>query len=123
MKTAHEMVLTVAIATALLTFSSQPSEAAVQHRVDESPSATVSASDLDLANPNDVRTLYERVRSAANGLCRAEAQREKASRRLTPFGWRQRCFESAVDEAIRNTDDQRLTALHLGVSEHIARRR
>lgn len=69
--------------------------------------------DLDLANANDVQTLYERVREAANEVCRAEARRYwAATRRAAPYGWTERCVADAVEAAVRDVGNRRLAALH-----------
>jgi UrcA family protein len=113
---------TMLTAVALLAVSSQAlaSRAIDKPRNDGRPTTTVSAADLNLANPGDVEALYRRVQSAANGVCRVEMRGEMASTRKALSGWRDRCVQSAVDDAIRNVGDQRLTAVHRDISERIA---
>ena len=80
---------------------------------DDVPAKTVKAWDLDLAKPSDVETLYERVRSAAADVCRAETQRNFRSTRMhAPVGWRERCVQDAVEAAIRDVANPGLAALH-----------
>lgn len=80
---------------------------------DYAPSRTVKAWDLDLAKRADTRTLYERVRSAAAAVCRAEAQRDYRNTRLrAPLGWHERCVQDAIDGAIRGAGNPALAALH-----------
>jgi UrcA family protein len=80
---------------------------------DNAPARTVKAWDLDLAKPGDVATLYERVRSAATDVCRAETQRYFRDTRMNaPQGWRDRCVQDAVDAAIGEVGNASLAALH-----------
>lgn len=89
-------------------------------RADGRPTKIVSTADLDMANPADVEALYRRLQSAANDVCRVDLRGEMASTRKALTGWRSDCVRSAVEDAIRSTGDQRLTALHRGASERIA---
>jgi UrcA family protein len=100
----------VAVAAAsLVSFSSGAADVAD----DASLSRQVKMWDLDLAKTEDVQTLYERVRAAANDVCRAEARRNWATtRRPAPFGWAERCVDDAVDSAVRDVGNRRLAALH-----------
>ncbi len=69
--------------------------------------------DLDLAKSEDVQTLYERVREAANDACQEEARRHWATtRRAAPPGWIERCTNDAVDAAVRDVGNRRLATLH-----------
>jgi UrcA family protein len=79
----------------------------------DAPTRTVKAWDLDLAKRGDVETLYERVRAAANDVCRAETERNYRNTRVrAPLGWRERCEQDAVDTAIREVRNPALAALH-----------
>jgi UrcA family protein len=98
-----------AAAAALVSFSSGAAELAG----DTARSRSVKMWDLELAKAEDVRILYERVRVAANDVCRAEARRHWATtRRAVPFGWTERCVEDAVEAAVREVGNRRLAALH-----------
>jgi UrcA family protein len=120
MKTFQRAVSATIVAAAFaLSASSHASEARARDRADV-PTRTVSAADLDLANPRDVETLYARLQYAAQAVCRESAQREFAMSRTRNFGWRLQCYRSAVDRAIEGVDDQRLTALHRGEPRVIA---
>jgi UrcA family protein len=80
---------------------------------DAAPSRDVKMWDLDLARADDVQTLYERVREAANEVCRTEVRRHWANtRRPAPFGWIERCVDDAVEAAVREVGNRRLAALH-----------
>jgi UrcA family protein len=69
--------------------------------------------DLDLAKTEDVQTLYERVREAANAVCHAEARRHWANtRRPAPLGWTARCVDDAVEAAVRDVGNRHLATLH-----------
>ena len=73
--------------------------------------------DLDLAKSEDVQTLYERLRTAANDVCREEAQRHwQATRRAVPIGWTDRCINNAVETAVHDVGNRGLASLHTGGS-------
>jgi len=77
------------------------------------PRATVRAWDLDLTKPNDVQTLYTRVRAAATAVCEKEAKSHyRETRRQPPTGWTQRCVRQAVDTAVRDAAPV-LASLHI----------
>ena len=85
--------------------------------VDDAPTKSVKVWDLDLAKASDVQTLYERVQQAANDVCRDEAQRyRRGTRRAAPLGWRERCVNDAIDEAVNDVGNRRLAALHTPAS-------
>jgi UrcA family protein len=80
---------------------------------DDTPTRTVKAWDLDLAQRDDVATLYERVQAAATDVCREEAGRYYRDTRMqAPAGWRERCVQEAVDSAVRDARSPSLAALH-----------
>ena len=97
--------LAAATAVSLVSF---PSGAA------DAPTTTVRAWDLDLTRPQDVQTLYQRMQSAANEICRQEARDHyQSTRRWPPFGWVESCVTTAVDTAVRDTGEPLLAALHI----------
>ena len=101
--------LVVATAASLASFSSGAAEVTdgLGH------SRNVKMWDLDLAKSEDVQTLYERVREAANEVCQEEARRYWANtRRPAPSGWTERCADDAVDAAVRDVGNRRLATLH-----------
>jgi len=78
----------------------------------------VAFEDLDLNQPADVATLYERIQAAARSVCRNDS---------APWDGRQasnyqKCFEGAVDLAVRDINNVSLTALHHEFGEKIASR-
>jgi UrcA family protein len=109
--------LAVATAVSLVSFPSSADE-----RVDaDAPSTTVKAWDLDLAKPEDVETLYARVRDAANDLCESEARSFYLSTRTrAPYGWLERCTKEAVDRTVAEIASPRLAALHTRASHGTA---
>lgn len=110
MNTSLKWIASIAVATAasLTTFSS--SAASV---VNDAPAKGVKVWDLDLAKSTDVQALYERVRQAANDVCRDEAKRyRRGTRRPAPLGWREQCVNDAVDAAVSEVGNRRLAALH-----------
>lgn len=99
----------VATAASLASFPSGAAELAAADAI----SRDVKMWDLDLAKSADVQTLYERLRDAANDVCRAEAWRHFSNTRTrAPLGWTERCVADAVDAAVRVVGNRRLVALH-----------
>ncbi len=110
MTTSLKWIATAVAATvlSLTSFSSSAASAA-----DSAPAKTVKVWDLDLAKARDVQTLYERVKQAANDVCRDEARRyRRATRRAAPLGWREQCVNGAVNAAVDEAGNRRLAALH-----------
>jgi UrcA family protein len=73
----------------------------------ESLSARVRYGDLNLASDAGVAHLYARLRHAANDVCPYASFREVVD---------QRCAAAALDSAVANVDNDRLTALHVRVA-------
>jgi UrcA family protein len=110
MATSLKWISSLAAAAAVSLFS-LPSGAA-EPDGDAALSRNVKMWDLDLAQSDDVRTLYERVREAANDVCRDEARRYWSStRRPVPLGWTERCVDDAVEAAVLEVGNRRLAAL------------
>ena len=111
MLTMRKWISTVTIAT-LLSAATVASAAAVGN----APSKAVKAWDLDLAKAGDVATLYERVRTAATDVCRAEIKSYyRNTRTRAPSGWQERCVQNAVDSTVRRVANPALAALHTQV--------
>ena len=101
--------LAVATAVSLLSFSAS----AVEPVQVAGLSKTVKMWDLDLAKSEDVQTLYERLRTAANDVCREEAHRHwSTTRRAVPLGWTDRCISDAVQAAVNEVGNRHLATLH-----------
>ena len=111
MTTSFKWISSLAVATAvsLLSLSASAAEPV------DGPglSKTVKMWDLDLAKAEDVQTLYERLRSAANDVCREEARGiGQSTRRAVPIGWTEGCISDAVEAAVRDVGNRRLATLH-----------
>ena len=111
MTTSFKWISSVAVATAVSLFALS---ASAKEPVDgPGLSKTVKMWDLDLAKAEDVQTLYGRLRTAANDVCREEAQRHWSStRRAVPLGWTEGCISDAVEAAVRDVGNRRLATLH-----------
>jgi UrcA family protein len=72
--------------------------------------------DLDLGREPDAQVLYERIRYAARTICSTEEPSFDPQKRQH---W-QECVESAVDDAVEQTDSLLLTAVHLQQREQLA---
>jgi UrcA family protein len=110
--------ITVATAMSVASFSSNAASVAD----DDAPTRTVKVWDLDLSKPADVQTLYQRVRSTAYEMCRAEVNRHRlTTRHRAPIGWAERCMTDAVDSAVRGAANPRLAEMHASAGRRVAR--
>jgi UrcA family protein len=110
MNTSRNWIASLTAATVMLL--ALPSNAADGERA-AALSRTVKMWDLDLAKSADVQTLYSRVQTAANDVCRAEARRYRAgTRRVPPLRWSEQCVSDAIDAAVREVGNRRLATLH-----------
>lgn len=111
----------VGVAAAALLVCSQQSFAATL--VTESGrTRAVSTGDLDLDRPAGVATLYQRIQAAARAVCREEAlDFRQNTRSFAPVSWRKTCVAQAIDGAVADVDNVRLSALHRGSPERVVR--
>lgn len=113
MKPFRAMIPALLLGSAALTSSSQAFAAEPSaFDTDGAPSRTISVRDLDLGEPGHLPILYARLQRAALAVCDDTVRAERRLHRRVPAGWRDECVRSAVDDAIRTVNDQRLTALH-----------
>ena len=68
----------------------------------------VSYDDLNLTNPAGARTLYARLKSAADQAC----GNRPSGRDLQEYLGFQSCYDSALDKAVRRVNSGQLQALH-----------
>ena len=68
----------------------------------------VTFDDLNLASTAGARTLYARLKSAAQQACGSRP----TGRDLQGYMAYQSCYDSALDKAVRKIDNARLLALH-----------
>jgi UrcA family protein len=115
------LIPTVLIGGAALTISTHALAAdATAGGTFDVPSKTISLKDLDLGEPGHLPILYARVQQAAFAVCDSTVRAERRLHRRVPAGWRDQCVRSAVDEAVRSVNDQRLTAVHSRNSQLMA---
>jgi UrcA family protein len=108
------------IAIALLAWSQQ--SVATSLATESGRTRTVSAADLDLSGPAGVATLYERIQAAALAVCREEAREFwRDTKSFASPTWQKSCVAGAIDGAVASAGNARLTALHRGSSERMAR--
>jgi UrcA family protein len=76
---------------------------------------TVSYGELDLSKPAGAEILYKRIKRAANTVCSVYE---------SPMPWnfvaRNRCIQTAVDEAVAKVNAPLLTALHDNKTTRVA---
>jgi UrcA family protein len=75
---------------------------------------TVSFADLDISKPAGAKTLYGRIVSAANHVCR-----ESSYRSLDVFKERE-CINQAIDNAVKAVNSPALSALRSAKVIHLA---
>ena len=73
------------------------------------PSVTVKYSDLDINRGSGAETLYQRLRSAARQVCGSYD-----GRNLNAADAWKACYEQALDEAVNDVGNPRLSELHNG---------
>jgi UrcA family protein len=107
-------------AAALLAFSQHSFAAALV--TESGRTRTVSTADLDLNGQAGVATLYQRIQAAARAVCREEALSfRKETRSFASPSERRSCVTQAVDGAVAEVDNVRLSALHRGTPERVVR--
>jgi UrcA family protein len=79
-------------------------------------SVTVSYARDELSQPEAVKSLYARIRTAAWEVC--EPDSPELARHLI-F---KNCFENAIDDAVQKVDASSLTELHRGKMQRVAAR-
>lgn len=73
----------------------------------DAASAVVRYTDLDLTRSTDVTRLYARLRYASQKVCNSYDSRELRTRDLHAA-----CFDKALNSAVAEVNDARLTSLH-----------
>jgi UrcA family protein len=113
MKTAHAFrssvsgkALVVSIAWLGLVLSAQAGDRVAPGAV--RTLVPVSYDDLNLANPTGARTLYARLKSAAERACGSRPSGRDSQEQLDY----QSCYESALDKAVQKVNSGQLQALH-----------
>ena len=107
-------------AVALLALSQQSFAATLV--TESGRTRTVSTADLDLNRPTGVATLYQRIQAAAQAVCRAEAlEFRMQARRFAPASERRSCVTQAIDGAVADAGNVRLSELHRGTPERVVR--
>lgn len=107
-------------AVALLACSQQSFAAALV--TESGRTRTVSTADLDMDRPAGVATLYQRIKAAAQAVCREEAlDFRRNTKSFAPAGWRKSCVAQAIDGAVADAGNVRLSALHSGTPDRIVR--
>ena len=107
-------------AVALLAYSQQSFAATLV--TESGRTRAVSTAGLDLEQPAGVATLYQRIQAAARAVCREEAlDFRRDTRSFAPAGWRKSCIVQAVDGAVADAGNVRLSALHRDAPERVVR--
>jgi len=70
-------------------------------------SVVVRYADLNLANPEGIQTLYQRIRMAARVVCGGSESRSVQALHLAS-----QCRERAIDDAVSKVNNRILTAMH-----------
>ncbi len=113
MKTSHALrtsasgkVLFVGIAGMCFALSAQAGDGAAPGT--SRTQVVVTFDDLNLASTAGARTLYARLKSAAQQACGSRP----TGRDLQGYMAYQSCYDSALEKAVRKVDNARLLALH-----------
>jgi UrcA family protein len=108
MRILHKTLLAIALTSALSASTTAALAGAAMHRSLD-PAITVRFADLNLDTAEGTRTLYARIRSAAQTVCGPSFSLWDGSR----LAWWKDCYRSSTAEAVAQIDRPRLTALHL----------
>jgi UrcA family protein len=84
-----------------------PAVAAENRAIDGAPSVVVKFGDLDLSQPEQAATLYDRLQHAACEVCPPVSARD-----LSRFEVARSCYKTALARAVRSVDQASLTRLH-----------
>jgi UrcA family protein len=104
------------LATATLATGLTVDHASAASGYDEPRNVVVRYWDLNLSQPQDVSTLYNRIQRAARVAC--EDSEAASLVRLQQF---HRCVDQAVTNAVAAISSQRLTEIHEAQTHHQAR--
>jgi UrcA family protein len=101
----HKINLTLVAPHAILALLFAESGMAVP-RVDEAPSVTVRYYDLNLDTPEDVASLYGRIRAAAIDVCKQSEGSQLINRVYRV------CVAHAIANAVKDVHNEKLSAYH-----------
>ncbi len=105
------------LATATLATGLTVDHASAASALDDEPkNVVVRYSDLNLSQPQDASTLYNRIQRAARVAC--ENGEAESLARLQRF---HRCVDQAVTNAVATINSQRLTEIHETQTHHQSR--
>jgi UrcA family protein len=104
------------LATATLATGLTANHASAASEYDEPKNVVVRYSDLNLSQPQDASTLYNRIQRAAREAC--EDAQAASLARLQQF---HRCVDEAVTNAVAAISSQRLTEIHEAQTHHQSR--
>jgi UrcA family protein len=104
------------LATATLATGLTVDHASAASAYEEPKNVVVRYSDLNLSQPQDVSTLYNRIQRAAREAC--EDYEAPSLARLQQF---HRCVDQAVTNAVAQISSQRLTEIHEAQTHHPSR--
>ena len=104
------------LATATLATGLTVDHASAASAYDEPKNVVVRYSDLNLSQPQDASTLYNRIQRAARVAC--ENGEAESLARLQRF---HRCVDQAVTNAVATISSQRLTEIHETQTHHQSR--
>jgi UrcA family protein len=95
------------LATATLATGLIVNHASAASAYEESRNVVVRFSDLNLSQPKDAATLYNRIQRAARKACEDDGR--ESLERLQQF---HKCMEQAVTNAVAKVSSQQLTEIH-----------
>ena len=104
------------LATATLATGLTVDHASAASEYDEPRNVVVRFSDLNLSQPQDAATLYNRIQRAARKAC--ENDEAPSLARLRQF---HKCVDQAVTNAVAQVSSRQLTEIHEAQSHHQSR--
>jgi UrcA family protein len=94
-------------------------QASAEAEFEDFRSITVSYSDLDLTRQAGIETLYKRINWAARAACGPTSLHKYDAFLSSRKAWRE-CVDRAIEHAVEQIDEPKLTALHQERSKRVA---
>jgi UrcA family protein len=105
--------VTVTLAAAFIGHSVVAHADRIEGVVVSAPSITIGYAELDISKPQGLAVLYTRIKSAARSVCGFDhSPKELARGRVSKA-----CYQTAVEDAVRQINRPTLTALHRAKSK------
>jgi UrcA family protein len=107
MATSATKVISTSVLAIILSGAASHAMAGPKPDFGPTPSVTVRFGDLNTASPEGIKTLYSRIRAAADGVCTKEVMWYPAA-----FRAQKACYRATLESVVAKLNLSGLTALH-----------